>query len=50
MVRKHSDLFAGLLFVAVGALIATQLSSIRITEIAMDSRMMPARRRSGISR
>lgn len=41
MVRKHSDLFAGLLFVAVGALIATQLSSIRITEIAMDSRMMP---------
>lgn len=41
MVRKNSDLFAGLLFIIVGALIATQLSSIRITEIAMDSRMMP---------
>lgn len=41
MIKRNSDFFAGLLFIVVGALIATQLSSIRISTIAMDSRMMP---------
>lgn len=41
MQKKHDDLFAGLLFVAVAILVATQLSSIKITDIAMGSRMLP---------
>lgn len=41
MQKKHDDLFAGILFIVIAILVATQLSDIKITDIAMDSRMLP---------
>lgn len=41
MKKKYEDLWAGILFVAIGILVSTQLGSIKLTNIAMTSRMLP---------
>lgn len=41
MLKKYSDLSAGILFIIIAVLIAVQLPSIKITQIAMTSKLMP---------
>lgn len=41
MLKKHANLFTGLILIVVGIVVSTQISSIKITKIASDARLMP---------
>jgi putative tricarboxylic transport membrane protein len=41
MLKKWSNLFAGVFFIAAGIVIALQIPSIRVMKVAMDSKLLP---------
>lgn len=41
MLKKHANLFTGLILIVLGIIVSTQISSIKITKIASDARLMP---------